>query len=90
VDFRFSALCDDGPRRGGPSEGPGVIGFCIGVSGDGVGQLPYAGHVEVFQLPGREFAEEALHPVLPKSGRQGEMEFHPWRGAGSHDLGLAR
>ena len=69
VVFRFADLGDDGFGRNGPGEGHGIFVPCIDVSGDGIDQLPDAGHGEAFQLPGREFAEEALHQIQPQRGR---------------------
>ena len=46
------------------------------VVGDGLDELSDAGDGEAFELPSREFTEEALNEIQPRGGGRGEVELH--------------
>ena len=48
----------------------------IDVVGDGLDELSDAGDGEAFELPSREFTEEALNEIQPRGGGRGEVELH--------------
>ena len=74
--FRFPDLGDDGFGRSRPDEWLGVFVSPIDVVGDGLDELSDAGDGEAFELPSREFTEEALNEIQPRGGGRGEVELH--------------
>ena len=74
--FRFLDLGDDGFGQSRPDEWLGVFVSPIDVVGDGLDELSDAGDGEAFELPSREFTEEALNEIQPRGGGRGEVELH--------------